>query len=121
MSAPDSAMEAHERAAARRDAETLAAWCARSSAGYNQGAWQAALLLGGKDFRRRVAEELAAMGLPDDSPAMQEWSHELARPAEHRLEGSVCSCGGWEAALGESIHRGFDRHVLESRNRESGP
>jgi hypothetical protein len=39
----------------------------------------------------------------------------LARdlPDEHRLEGAVCSCGEWEAKLGESIHRGFDRHLLD--------
>lgn len=39
---------------------------------------------------------------------------EKVSAVEHRLEGSACSCGQWEAALGESIHRGFDRHLLES-------
>lgn len=37
---------------------------------------------------------------------------------EHSLEGAACSCG-WEARLGESIHRGFDRHLLESKEGRS--
>lgn len=36
-------------------------------------------------------------------------------PAGHDLEGTACSCGEWEAQLGESIWRGFDRHLLEVR------
>lgn len=36
----------------------------------------------------------------------------------HALEGPAhrpaCSCGDWEAPLGASIHREFDRHLLEA-------
>lgn len=116
MSAPTTA-EATLEAHATADAETLAAWCSRSDAGYNSGVWQASLVLGSEAFRRKVALSLAAMGLPEDHPAMRQWSRELVG-VEHRLEDSACSCGGWEPALGESIHRGFDRHVLGSRRQE---
>lgn len=31
----------------------------------------------------------------------------------HHLNGTSCSCGEWEARLGESIRRAFDRHLLD--------
>lgn len=34
----------------------------------------------------------------------------------HELVGTRCSCGSWEATLGESIHRAFDKHLLEVRS-----
>lgn len=37
-------------------------------------------------------------------------SHRLVWPPSP----AHCSCGGWEPKLGESIFRGFDRHVLEA-------
>lgn len=36
-------------------------------------------------------------------------------PVLHALEGSSCSCGEWTAALGTSIWRGFDRHLIAVR------
>lgn len=30
----------------------------------------------------------------------------------HQLRGTACSCGKWEAKLGESIMRGFDKHLI---------
>lgn len=66
------------------DARTLAAWCSRSGAGYNCGAWQAVLLLhhdlDNKHFMREVAEALVELDLPADHPAMKQWSRELADP-----------------------------------------
>lgn len=56
------------------DAKTLAIWCARSDLAYNVGAWQAALLLRPKEFRARVAAELAAMDLPADHLAIAQWN-----------------------------------------------
>lgn len=117
MSAPTTAEETL-RAHAAADAETIAAWCSRADAGYNSGAWQTALVLGSEAFRRQVALNLAAMGLPEDHPAMRQWSRELGK--HFLVEGSACSCGEWEPVLGESIHRGFDKHLLESRYREAG-
>ena len=61
------------------DASTLAAWCSRSSLGYNEGAWQTALLLQSKEFRREVASELVRLDLPSDHPAMTIWARELNR------------------------------------------
>lgn len=64
------------------DARTLAAWCSRSDAGYNCGAWQTTLHLRrhleNRNFMREVAEALVELGLPDDHPAMLQWSRELA-------------------------------------------
>lgn len=59
------------------DAKTLAAWCSRSSAAYNLGAWQTALLLRPKSFRRLVASLLMEMELPLDNPAIVQWRTEL--------------------------------------------
>lgn len=63
------------------DARTLAAWCSRSDAGYNCGAWQAMLnvhrQLANPNFMREVAEALVELGLPDNHPAMQQWSRKL--------------------------------------------
>lgn len=39
----------------------------------------------------------------------------IVPPAEHRLVGTGCACGEWRAALGESITRGFDLHLLDRR------
>lgn len=65
------------------DARTLAAWCSRSDAGYNCGAWQAMLNihreLDNPNFMREVAEALVELDLPPDHPAMLQWSRELDR------------------------------------------
>ena len=55
------------------DAKTLAIWCSRSSAAYNIGAWQTALLLRPSEFRTKVARQIAALNLPADNPAMEQW------------------------------------------------
>lgn len=38
----------------------------------------------------------------------------------HDLDGTRCTCGEWEAPLGESIHRGFDEHLLSLRCNTEG-
>lgn len=55
------------------NAKTLAAWCGRSDAAYNVGAWQTALLLKPAEFRTLVAKHLAELDLPADHPAMVQW------------------------------------------------
>lgn len=69
----------------------------------------------------------AGVPLADDPPGMWDRSdYEGGPPDEvrgpdwptvgHALRGNRCSCGDWEAQLGELITRGFDRHLLEVRS-----
>lgn len=43
--------------------------------------------------------------------------------SDHVLRGTVCSCGKWQALLGTSIRREFDKHLLEvqAEFRETDP
>jgi hypothetical protein len=61
----------------QQDARTLAAWCSRSDAAYNIGAWQTALLLRPKEFRVAVAREIIAKGLDPEHPAVRQWGSEV--------------------------------------------
>lgn len=39
----------------------------------------------------------------------------MAEEESHVLDGTKCTCGDWEAELGTSIWRGFDRHLIAVR------
>lgn len=49
----------------------------------------------------------------------------MSEPVEHTLVGDngrwACTCGGWVPPLGKSVHREFDKHLLDLRQSPAAP